>query len=200
MLDVFSSALAGDDASSADGRTVHGTPAQFEVYPRLVDAEHNPRYEAQLETIFLTTHQLPMREVVLVPPQADLTLAGEEIVSVGEAMVQLGDREVLVSFDSAAPDKVVELLPHARALLAAFDDVVRDGVEFLWAWGEEGDETEADKADFRADIAPIGLTVYLTGDFHVDLESVSGRHVLEGYWYAVQFTADRTPVDVSVEA
>lgn len=186
-----------------DGRTVHGTPAQWAVDPMLLDEEHNPRYAEQLEQVFHERHLLAQEQFATadVSPAADVRLADEDAVAEAcEAMVTIGERELWLSFECGGPEKVRQLLPHTRALLADIERIGRDGAEFLWARHVEGDETEADKAEFLEVARPTSLVVYVSGDFAVHYEETSEVYVMDGYWPAVQFTADRTPVDHTVEA
>lgn len=189
--------------TAADGRTVHGTPDQFAAEPLLLNEEHNPRYAEQREQIFFERHLLPPKRFTspAEPPAADVALADEDAVAeAGEAVVKIGDNEVWLSFECGGPGKVRQLLPHARGLLADVERIGREGAEFLWARHTEGEESEADKAEFLAVARPTSLVVYVSGDFAVHYEETSEVYVMDGYWLAVQFTADRTPVDHTVEA
>jgi hypothetical protein len=193
--------IAADGAefvvTSADGRVAHGTPDQFTAFPKLVAQEHNPRYAAQLEELFLQTHLLtdePL-DTPFPPVATDERLAEPEVLRFGEALVTVGGREVWLSFDNARPDRVAELLPHTRALLADVDRLSRAGAELLWARVGEGDE-----AEFLAAMTATSLVVYLTGDFELHYEEVSGTYWMDGYWPSVQFLADRTAVDFTTEA
>lgn len=186
-----------------DGRTVHGTPDQFAADPMLVDEEYNPRCAEQREQIFYERHLLPPK-LFSSPeeaPAADVTLADENaIAEAGEATVTIGDDELWLSFECGGPGKVRQLLPHARALLADIERIGRDGAEFLWARTAEDDETEEDKAEFLEVARPTSLVIYVSGDFAVHYEETSEVYVMDGYWLAVQFTADRTPVVHYIEA
>ena len=45
------------------------------------------------------------------------------------------------------------------------------------------------------------MVVYLTGDFEIHFEGLSGTEFyMDGYWPVVQFRADGTPVDHYVDA
>jgi hypothetical protein len=102
---------------------------------------------------------------------------------------------VWLDFECAGPGKVTRQLPHARELLADLAGIGRVGAEFLWATDPEGD-----KAAFLEVMAPTSLVILSPGDFEIHYEGTSDVLVMDGYWLAVQFTADRTPVDHSVEA
>jgi len=166
--------------AAADGRTVHGTPSQFAHWVKILDEEHNPDYETHLEEAFLATPSLPEDS-----PEPE----------------QLAT-DIEVSFDSAGPETVTALLPHARTLAAALDRIAQAGAEFLWTWGAKGDESEAEKAEFFDQVMPpTDLVVYRSGDFELHYCNASGGdHFMEGYWPAILFRADQTPVAVSVEA
>lgn len=191
--------------AGADGRTVHGTPNQLVASPKLLDEKVNPRFQEQLDEILLGTHLLPDREVAgLDAPKTNQLVSGpevEEIVRVGEAWVAFNGEEVWLTFDNAWPEKIVELLPHARQLLGSLDRLGREGAEFLWSTGATGDESEAEKTEFTEAAAPTSVVVYLTGDFEIHFEGLSGTEFyLDGYWPVVQFRADGTPVDHYVDA
>jgi hypothetical protein len=224
--------------TGADGRVVRGTPEQFTARPKLLDPELNPRHRQQVEEVFLMTHLLPERnrEVVPDPPTADVGLGAAhvaEIARAGQVAVPLGgDEPVWVRFDCAGPEKVVELLPHARTLLASFERLGREAAAYVWARiiedsdddsdgdndGDPGDtaiedadkvgedtedddtEDEIDEDEFLEHMVPTGIAVYLTGDFELHFEGASGTVYLDGYWPSVQFTADGTPVGVTIEA
>lgn len=186
-----------------DGRTVHGTPAQFAVDPMLLDEEHNPHYAEQLERVFHERHLLSEEQFGTADesPAADVTLADEDAVAEAcEAMVTIGEHELWLSFECGGPEKVRQLLPHTRGLLADIERIGREGAEFLWSRTVEGDETEEEKAEFLEIARPTSLVVYVSGDFSVHYEETSEVYVMDGYWLSVQFTADRTPVDHSIEA
>lgn len=189
--------------TSDDGRTVHGTPDQFAAEPLLIGEEYNPRYAEQREQIFYERHLLPPKRFSspAESPAADRALSEPDaVVEAGEAMVTIGDEELWLSFECAGPGKVEQLLPHARALLADIERIGRDGAEFLWAGTAEDDETEEDKAEFLEVARPTSLVIYVSGDFAVHYEETSEVYVMDGYWLAVQFTADRTPVVHYLEA
>jgi hypothetical protein len=184
--------------TSADGRTVHGTPDQFAVEPRLLNEDVNPRYAEQLDQLFLETHLRPPQRFASPreSPTCDAALREPaDVVAAGEAMVAIGDDEVWLDFECAGPGKVTRQLPHARELLADLAGIGRVGAEFLWATDPEGD-----KAAFLEVMAPTSLVILSPGDFEIHYEGTSDVLVMDGYWLAVQFTADRTPVDHSVEA
>lgn len=198
--------ITHDDArfalTSADGRTATGTPDQFDAHPRLVAESVNPRYQEQLEEIFLNTHLLRNRAVAGIDaPTTDQGLDGpelDEIIRLGEAMVTVADEELWLKFDNAWPEKVSELLPHTRDLLARLDHLGRAGAEFLWAEVSPGDEPES---DFLEMMTPTSLVMFLTGDFEIHYEGISDtEYYMDGYWPAVHFLANGTPVDHAIEA
>ncbi|MEV1119306.1 hypothetical protein AB0I91_29990 [Actinosynnema sp. NPDC049800] len=191
--------------TAVDGRTAHGTPRQFVEERKLLDEEHNPRYHEQLEEVFLATHLIPVRDwseaVDAVTTDRGLDGPGvEEIVRLGQAQVVAGDLDLSVTFDGAGPEKVAELLPHVRDLLAEFDRVSRDGLEFLWDKSSDGSEPDGAKARFLTELVPAELVVYRSGDFEIHFVDTTESYYLDGYWPAVQFTADATPVSETVEA
>jgi hypothetical protein len=202
----FAVAAVGRDGgefvlTSADGRTVRGTPDQFAVEPRLIREEVNPRHDEQRDQLFYETHLRPPRRFSSPSesPAADVALSEPDAVAdAGEAMVRIGEREVWLSFECAGPGKVREQLTHVRGLLAELDVVGRAGAEFLWA-RYEGDD-KGDKAEFMSLATATSLVLLSTGDFEVHYEETSGVYCMDGYWLAVQFAADRTPVEDLVEA
>ncbi|WP_157429807.1 hypothetical protein [Actinomadura oligospora] len=191
--------------TDAEGRSVRGTPSQFGTYVRLLDRECNPRYEEQLAEAFLATPTLPdhgwaeertpsLRDAVL----GTVALSGEG--GRYETTVAFGEAELWVTFDGAGTERVAELLPHARGLVEGFAAVARDGLEFLWREGADGTESAEEKARFMDAFEPGALEIFRSGDFGVHFEDDSGEYFMEGYWPAVQFRADRTPVSSTVEA
>ncbi|WP_018352653.1 hypothetical protein [Longispora albida] len=94
----------------------------------------------------------------------------------------------------------VDLLPHARRIIAAFDQVHRESLAFLWSWGATGDETAEDQARFRDELRPETVTLHPSGAFVVHYAVTAGRHFPDGYWPAVHHHADLTPARVTVEA
>ncbi|MET8176006.1 hypothetical protein [Streptomyces clavifer] len=189
-----------------DGREVGGTPGQFGAWPKIVTAGHNPAYEQHLEEAFLATHLLP--DGPRGPSASDLPSPGaswgelpaDEIVRRQYVVVPAAGQDLSVSFDCAGPEKVAELLPHAREVVAEFDQVRRTGAEFLWDWGANGDESEEDRAGFLEAVAPADLVVFRSGDFEVHFGDASGRFFPDGYWGAVQYQRDMTPASGTMEA
>lgn len=204
----FAVAAVGRDGgefvlTSADGRTVRGTPDQFAVEPRLIRKEVNPRHDEQRDQLFYETHLRPPTRFSSPSesPAADVALSDPDAVAdAGEAVVKIGDRDVWLSFERAGPGKVREQLTHVRGLLADLDAIGRAGAEFLWARYEKHHDESDDEAEFMSLTTATSLVVLSTGDFEVHYEETSGVYVMDEYWLAVQFTADRTPVEDLVEA
>lgn len=189
--------------TSADGRSAHGTPFQFAVRPRRIDKENNPSYEEQVEETFLSTHLLPSQDSPA-PADASGERLGEhsvdDIVRGYGASLSVGGEEIWVTFDSAGPEKVAHLLPHVRELLADFEHLTSVGLEFMWNRFADGSETAQDKARFPDEMVPNALVVHRSGDFELHFTDVTCDYYLDGYCPAVVFRADRTPVDITVEA
>lgn len=201
---------AGHDAThlvlrAADGRTVRATPGQFGTHVRLLPPDHNPLYEEQLAEAFLAAPLLPRGDwrPDRTPPVRDEGLGvvtfDRDLVDYGVA-VTLDDRPLRLSFDAADAGRTAELAPHARRLAEALPSIGAAGGEFLWSWGADGTEPAEEKARFLDALRPDGLVVYRSGDFEVHFDDTSGDYFPEGYWPAVRYRADRTPVSVSVEA
>ncbi|MFL6119203.1 hypothetical protein [Actinophytocola sp.] len=189
--------------TSADGRVARGTPEQFTTWTRIVAEGVNPRFDEHLAEILVNTHQIPVRDLAGADdtPATDPALRNvEEISRVGEAMVTVGDEEVWLTFENAWPEKVVELVPHVRELLAALETLGRTGAEFLLARTTTAQGSDEDRAEFLARMRASSLVVYLSGDFELHYEGVSGTYYLDGYWPSVQFLANGTPVDHAIEA
>ncbi|MGW1279775.1 hypothetical protein ACWD4V_22885 [Streptomyces tsukubensis] len=118
-----------------------------------------------------------------------------------------GDRELTVSFDTTpgtgpggpSAQTLAALLPRVRDLLADFGTVRRTAVDHLWQWGAEPSDTDDDRAEFIATMHPAELVVREDGGFALHYTETGGR-MLDGYWPAVHFTADRTPTEVTVES
>ncbi|MCQ0022856.1 hypothetical protein M4914_07750 [Streptomyces somaliensis DSM 40738] len=201
---------AGHDAThlvlrAADGRTVRATPGQFRAHVRLLPPEQNPSYEEQLTEAFLAAPLRPEGDWPSdrTPPvrcEGLGTIAFDaDLVGYGVA-VAFGGRSLWLSFDAADAGRTAELAPHARGLVEALTSVGAAGGEFLWHWGSDGTESPEEEARFLDALRPGSLVVYRSGDFEVHFDDTSGDHFPEGYWPAVRYRADRTPVAVSVEA
>jgi hypothetical protein len=190
---------------AADGRTVSATPAQFGTHVLLLPPDDDPQHEARLTEAFLATALLPDRSWT--PdrtPAVHDPLLGTITHTLGSGGygtdLALDDRDIRLTFDGAGVERVTELLPHARNLVAGFARIEADGREFLWSWGRDGTETADEERRFRAALCPGALVVYRSGDFEVHFDDTSGDHLPEGYWPVVRHRADRTPTSVSVEA
>ncbi|MFJ8614381.1 hypothetical protein ACIRD4_00770 [Streptomyces clavifer] len=192
--------------TSIDGREVRGTPEQFSAWPRMITAEHNSSYERQLEEAFLATHLLPHGRRGTACAERPCTgrewsaLRADEMVRRQSVIVAADGLDLSVSFDCAGPEMTAELLPHAREVVADFGAVRRAGAEFLWGWGANGDESEEDRADFLAAVAPTDLVLFRSGDFEVHFGDASGQYFTDGYWGAVQYRRDMAPASGTMEA
>ncbi|MFF2024355.1 hypothetical protein ACFVW2_21445 [Streptomyces sp. NPDC058171] len=190
---------------AADGRTVRATPEQFATHVLLLPPDDDPRYEVRLTEAFLATALLPDRSWTpeRTPAVHDALLGTISYArgagGYGTDLV-LGDQDVRLTFDGAGVEKVTELLPHARDLVAGFAPVEAAGRGFLWSWGRDGTETADDERRFKDALCPGALVVYRSGDFEVHFDDTSGDHFPDGYWPVVRHRADRTPTSVSVEA
>lgn len=197
--------------TDADGRTARGTPDQFTAQPKIIRPDCNPRHDEQSEELFLAVHERSTRRRTTTPEpaSADLGLSEPHVAAVaaaGQVHVPVAGEQVWVSFDCAGPEKVVALLPHARELLASFEELGREAAEFLQTPDEDDEDYDEeedggeDEEDDRDPMVPTSLVIYLTGDFELHFEAASGTYCLDGYWPSVQFTADRTLVGGTVEA
>ncbi|MFI6574170.1 hypothetical protein ACIBFB_00100 [Nocardiopsis sp. NPDC050513] len=196
--------------TSDDGRSVLGTPRQFRSLAevRILNREYNPSYERHAEEAFLATHLLPDGRSLPPRLRTDAVL-GEirlhDALREYESTVRVGGGETRWAFDSAGPERVAALLPRVRALVASFDRVLHDGLEFLWTWGADGagpEEEAEERSRFLEETAPPSdVVVYRSGDFEVHFGGAGGgRSFMDGYWPAVHFRSDTTPVGVSVQA
>lgn len=190
--------------TSADGRTVHGTPDQFAQEPQLLTDEDDPRYEEQRDQIFYETHLRPpvrFASLDMDTPATDIAIGDPEAVAAaGEALVAFGDDEVWLDFECAGPEKVMRQIPHARGLLADLAAIGRAGAELVWSRTTDEDRAEIGEDAFFELMTPSSLVVLTNDDFVVHYERTSDVLVMDGYWIAVRFTADRTPVDEFVDA
>jgi hypothetical protein len=190
--------------TSADGRTVHGTPDQFAEEPRLLIDEDDPRYEERRDQLFYETHLRPAQRFASLDmdsPATDVAIGNAEAVAAaGEAMVAVGDDEVWLNFECAGPEKVMQQIPHARGLLADLAAIGRAGAEFVWSRTTEEDKAGIGEDAFFELMTPSSLVVHSDGEFVVHYERTSDVLVMDGYWIAVHFDADRTPVDDFVDA
>ncbi|WP_019632693.1 hypothetical protein [Actinomadura atramentaria] len=184
--------------TAADGRRVRGTPRQFASFTRIVEPALNPSYAEHLADPFLAAHTLPGGRGGH-PPVRDAVL-GEVAFDPSTGSYEATAGELLIMFDNAGADRVEELLPHVRGLLAAMDEIGPAAVAHLWDWGATGDETAEEKAAFLAEVRPTSLVVYRSGDFELHFEKVPDGAFLDGYWPVVLHRADGRPVDVFVDA
>jgi hypothetical protein len=95
--------------------------------------------------------------------------------------VQAGQFKIRLGFDCADAESN---MPKAERILAHFDEVHAAAVDFLGADGEGR--------------SPGTLVVYRTGDFALHFDNTETND--EAAWPAVQFQADLTPVQVTIEA
>lgn len=188
--------------TGADGRVVRGTARQFGRWPRLIDERNNPDYQDQLAEVFRDIHLLPDHEAFpdACPPIQDPVLGA--VVHSGEyghyaATVERDGRELAVSFDSAGVDRVTELLPHARRLVTGIVGLHDRARDLIWAIGADGTEPPEERQRFESVVRPTDLTVFYSGDFEVCFED-DGTYLEDGYWFAVSYRADTTPVDASI--
>jgi hypothetical protein len=138
-------------------------PAQFPVRPRLLPAESNPRRDLQTDEAFLNTHLLRPSSY---DPTVGAALTEQDastIAAAGQAFVTLGERELWVNFESAAPARVTELLPLARTVLTDLDRLSQTAVEFL---GQDEDEPLPDGTHATS------VVFYWTGDFELHFEEL----------------------------
>lgn len=197
---------------ATDGRTLTASPGQLAVVPYLVPAQHNPDHDEQAERAFLDAPSLPADDVANAGSPLRDPVFGEVFVrapsivgytaEIPEAAV-LGDRPVAVMFDGAGRDRIEELLPVVRDVVADLAGVLDAAVEHLWEWGREESDTDEDRLRFVDSFGLEAVTVYHSGDFGVDLSDDRGlfeQAFMDGYWPKVHFRADRIPVAVTVEA
>lgn len=180
--------------TSADGQTVQGTASQFGHPPRLIDDEHNPDYQQQLADLFRDTHLLPEHDAC--PPLNDPILGA--IVHTGEfghyaATIEQDDLTLAVSFDSADAELVTESTPRVRDLVTGITGLHDQARELIWTTGSDGTEPADVRAHFESVLQPTDLVVFRTGDFEICLED-DGSYLPDGYWIAVDYRADTTPV------
>ncbi|AUG80731.1 hypothetical protein CFP65_6060 [Kitasatospora sp. MMS16-BH015] len=171
--------------TSTDGRSVTGTPRQFSTPYKVIAEEYNPRYEQHLEEAFLATGRLP------VDPTPPHTL---------QLSSPAAERQLELHFDSAGPEKVTDLLPHAHHLASELERIHREGTAFIWSAFAEGDETAEEQSRFPELMVPQALVVYRSGDFELHFEEPEHHYFMAGYWPAVQYRADLTPVHITVES
>ncbi|MGW4202636.1 MFS transporter [Streptomyces sp. NPDC004726] len=130
----------------------------------------------------------------------------DRIVDERYVTVRAGDQDLVVTFDSIDPDRRLDpetirgLLPHVRSLLADFAAVRERATEYLWSWGAQGDETDAEKTEFLRDVIPSTLVVSGPTTSELHYENVDEKYMMDGYWPAVHFDRDMTAVKVTVEA
>jgi hypothetical protein len=187
--------------TGADGTVVHGTAGQFGRCPQLIDEPDNPAYQEQVAENFRDTHLLPDPDADpgSCPPLHDPVLGA--IVHPGDdghytATADRDGEPVTVTFDSAGPDRVTALLPHARRLAGDVTGVHDRARDLIWAFGVH-DEQPGERAQFDAATRAVYLTVFRTGDFELGVED-DGSYLPDGYWLTVTYRADLTPVAVNL--
>lgn len=184
--------------TGTDGQVIQGTARQFGRQPRLIDEPNNPAYQDQLTEIFRNTHLLPDHDAFpdACPAIQDPVLGA--VVHPGEyghyaAMVERDGVTLAVSFDSAGVDRVTELLPHARRLVTDIVGLHDHARDLIWASGADGTEPPGTREHFDSVLRPTDLTVFRSGDFEICFED-DGTYFEDGYWIAVCYRADTTPV------
>ncbi|URM91278.1 hypothetical protein LUW75_16275 [Streptomyces sp. MRC013] len=201
---------AGHDAThlvlrAVDGRTVRATPGQFGTHVRLLPPDHNPLYEEQSTEAFLAAPLLPRGDWPPGPhpsgagrgPRGDHLRPGPGGLR-GRGHARRPVPATVVRRRRRREDRGTGA--PRRRLAEALPSIGAAGGEFLRSRAADGTEPAEEKARFLDALRPGGLVVYRSGGFEVHFDDTSADYFPEGYWPAVRYRADRTPVSVSVEA
>ncbi|HEY1179709.1 MAG TPA: hypothetical protein VGF17_26430 [Phytomonospora sp.] len=115
------------------------------------------------------------------------------------ATVTADGYELWVCVEARTEAEALPMVPLARRALADFVRIADAATLHLWKWGSRGDEPEEDRTRFWRQMVPSSLVLDPDGGFAVHFEDC-GDFCMDGYWPAVHFDDDFTPVDVSIEA
>ncbi|NJP48255.1 hypothetical protein [Actinacidiphila epipremni] len=203
--------------TARDSRVITATPGQLTVWSQLLQEPANPDYEAQFEAEFLdrparpaddTTDPellLPAVDAVFGPivphaPSAFGTTAEIADIRPAVSAVPCVPCEVTLEFDSMSRRRILELLPAVHALLADLPLLWDRALTYLWEQGTDDDRAATGPADFRAAFRLMGVVVYHSGDFGLDLDDAGKEFVEDGYWARINFRADGSPAELVMMA
>ncbi|MFD0556485.1 hypothetical protein ACFQ3B_05435 [Stackebrandtia endophytica] len=196
-----------------DGRRLSATRGQLATWSQLVSEEANPDYATQFEMEFLDRALRPASDTsdaaFTMPVEDDLFGSitphppsgfGQtaEIVDI-RPLVGWSDSPVDLTFDAMSRDRLVEVLPGVHKVVADLRQLFDRAVDFLWESGSDDDRARLDRKTFRADFQPMGVTIYHSADFGLDLDE-SNKYFEDGYWPRINFRADGEPVELIVMA
>jgi len=199
------------------GRTLTATPGQLTVWSRLLSARVNPDFDAQFEAEFLDRPARPADDVddpamvtplddpvfgpiVVHPPSTFGTSAEIADVRPFAPGAPWVDTPAELEFDSVSRARLGQLLPAVHRIVAEAGTVWERAVGFLWNQGSDEDRAGADRAAFATAFQLMGIVVYHSGDFGVDLHDTTKDYIEDGYWPHIGFRADLTPVEFSLMA
>jgi len=196
--------------TARDSRVIAATPGQLTVWSQLLPPRTNPEYESQFEAEFLdraarpaddTTDPELLRPAIddvfgpIVPHAPTAFGATAEIADIraAAASVPCVPHPVALEFDSMSRHRIGELLPAVHGLLTELPRLWDRALTYLWEQGTDEQRADADPADFRDAFRLMGVVVYHSGDFGLDLDDAGKEFVEDGYWARVDFHADQAP-------
>ncbi|MGN6197738.1 hypothetical protein [Humibacter sp.] len=103
-------------------------------------------------------------------------------------------------FGSVSRDRLANLLPPARLMLSNLPSIRTRPAEFVWQQGRDEDRAGTMWEAFDAALVLMGVVVYHSGDFGIELHDVTGQYFEDGYWPHIGFFADGTPAEWAVHA
>lgn len=207
----------GVRVDSVDGRSMVATPGQLAVFSRLlsagVDDEHDSKAEAEfLDRAFRPAPDTLIPELLapiedpvfgrltVQPPSAfGSTIEIEDARPLAPA-VPATDHGFSFEFGSVSRDRLADLLPPARLMLSNLASIRTRAAEFVWQQGRDEDRAGTTWEAFDAALVLMGVVVYHSGDFGIELHDVTGQYFGDGYWPHIGFFADGTPAEWAVQA
>jgi len=193
---------------SEDGAEVCATPGQLALPGTVIPPALNPDHQEHLESELFELPVLPALDAdspdLTAPLHDDIlgTIVFDPVDGVIAQGVPTRIGSVEVRFWAAGHDRVAALLPMVHDLLDELSTALEAAVEFLWQWGATGGDTADSHGRFIDNFGVHALSIYHSGSFSVELsdtQTVFAESFLAGYWPAVHFLPDGTPVFVTIE-
>jgi hypothetical protein len=194
---------------ATDGRSVRATFAQFVEQPMVLAQDANPSYDTDLEQSLAAIPSMYTRDTPLPPPTIHDEILGviEFDERTHEYLAHIRDQGysddlIVLRFMDAPAERVKALLPGVHRILADYERIRREGIDYLWDHGPDDEGTDEEKAAFVKAMVGFGLHIYYSGDFTMAFgDNEDSSYFLDNYWMEVHFRRDNLmPVMVSMEA
>ncbi|MCL2424136.1 MAG: hypothetical protein FWD11_09655 [Micrococcales bacterium] len=191
-----------------DGAQVCATPGQLALPGMVIPAALNPDHQEHLEAELFGLSTVPAPDaddpVLTSSLHDDIlgTIVFDPVDGVVAHDVPSRVGPVQIRFWACGHDRVATLLPFVHDLLDELPAALEAAVEFLWQWGATGGDTADSHKRFLNNFGIQSVSIYHSGAFSVELsddQTVFAESFLAGYWPAVHFLIDGTPIFVTIE-